>query len=235
MQLVARTSAPPEPITWQQSPESVVFKADRAGHERTFLAHIHHVTRRIIGRVPSVDVHMLFKTFFAQESQKTFAVEQSPKKVVDEQSKEKLAVKASKKALAVKQVKVAAAQNKSAGEPQVKELDRNKVEMMKLIEAKAQVERANVEEQKAGAVKRRAIELRKLVEARTQAERAELEASRRQTLGDVLRDQFRETARQQEMLNQQLEEMLKRQEELEAQNRVLREELERLRRATPRE
>ncbi len=88
MQLVARTPAPQEPLTWRQSPESVVFNADRSGKEARFLAHIHRVAGKFLKSVPSLDIHTFFKTFFAQESQKTKVGEPERAKVEEQKADE---------------------------------------------------------------------------------------------------------------------------------------------------
>jgi beta-lactamase regulating signal transducer with metallopeptidase domain len=231
LQLVARTHTPQEPLTWQQSPESVVFKADHSGKEKLFLAHIHRVVGRFVRSAPSFDVHTFFKTFFAKESQKiNVAVQDRPVELLTADELKRRVVQKQK----------------------TKELDRNKVEKMKLIEVEAQQERAS-EGQRVEDLKRKLIEMEReleraksveqaadeaklrdvvrATEARAQAERAvEVLRRSRTPTSDSLITQLRELERQQEILNKQLQEMTKRHEDLRAQQRHLMEDLERLRR-----
>jgi hypothetical protein len=262
MQLVART-----PATQKQTAVSW----DRSGQHEVYVAEIDQATGKVVKwqefqkkdvavdkSGPSFDLQMFFKTFFGKQSEKTFAVaEKSLKKLDDEQSKGKLAAKLSNKELIVKQVKVAAAQNLAAEEQKAKELDRGRLEKLKLIEALAQEERAASEQQSIDDLRRKVAEMQrrlersaleeqaadeakrrdmKLIEARRQAERAAETLRRGQTpTSDVLITRLRELSREQEILNEQLQEMTRRHETLRAQQQQLVEELERLRRATPRE
>ena len=242
MQLVARTPAPQETVTWQKSPKHVVFQAYRPSVRATYIPELNQETGEVVKlreldkktvviekSKPSFDLYMLFKTLlFTKESQNAqAAADQVRDAETRARAEAELKRAQAEEARAAAQVRDAETFARAGAELRAK---LEKAQLSSKL-AKAQTRAAEKEVDKA-----RIAEMLARVQERAKAARgddAEALRGQEKKMAAYFERALQQKGQQVTIEAEQLRQLAERYQQLAAEARRLAEELERLRQSLP--